>query len=206
MDSDYDLALAGEFVLALMAFEIHDGGRAWKGYPWEVLTHLYEKGLISDPKTKAKSVVLSEEGEARAREAFGQFRPRVTTPPAADTSPVREKSSGLADLQLRQVEKLLEPLCALPDDPKVRSQLKKGFRVEGLSVILFESRPGFRNANEWREEPIAKFTYVKVTGNWKLFCMFRDLRWRAYELLPESRELAALVNEVRLDPTCIFWG
>ena len=41
----------------------------WQGFPWEVLAHLHEQGLISDPKTKAKSVVLTEEGEAQARAA-----------------------------------------------------------------------------------------------------------------------------------------
>jgi mRNA-degrading endonuclease toxin of MazEF toxin-antitoxin module len=63
-----------EAVLALLhlnAFEDHGVVRAWKGMPWEALDRLYERGLIFDPKTKAKSVVLTEEGR---REAEGAFR------------------------------------------------------------------------------------------------------------------------------------
>jgi hypothetical protein len=46
------------------------GARAWKGMPWEATDRLYERGLIGDPKSKAKSVVLTEEGRRAAEEAF----------------------------------------------------------------------------------------------------------------------------------------
>ena len=44
--------------------------RAWKGHDWEALGRLHEKGWISDPVGKAKSVVLSEEGARRAKVLF----------------------------------------------------------------------------------------------------------------------------------------
>jgi Domain of unknown function (DUF6429) len=44
--------------------------RAWKGHDWEALNRLHEKGLISDPKSKAKSVGLSKEDSARAEALF----------------------------------------------------------------------------------------------------------------------------------------
>ena len=62
----YDPDLADELALALMYLTLHDGARAWKGLDWDVLNHLHEKGLISDPRSRAKSVVLSEAGVARA--------------------------------------------------------------------------------------------------------------------------------------------
>jgi len=41
------------------------------------MEHLHAKGFISDPKSKAKSVVLSEEGEKRSREKFAKhFAPK----------------------------------------------------------------------------------------------------------------------------------
>jgi len=39
------------------------GARAWKSHDWDVLDRLHAKGYISDPKSKAKSVVLSPEGK-----------------------------------------------------------------------------------------------------------------------------------------------
>ena len=44
--------------------------RAWKGHDWDALDRLHEKGMIADPKGKAKSVVFTEEGAERARELF----------------------------------------------------------------------------------------------------------------------------------------
>ena len=55
-----------EAVLALLLLGQHDGGRAWKGFDWDAMNRLHEKGYISDPRGKAKSVVFSEEGVIEA--------------------------------------------------------------------------------------------------------------------------------------------
>ena len=44
--------------------------RAWKGHDWEALNRLHQKCLISDPKSKAKSVALSKEGSQKAEALF----------------------------------------------------------------------------------------------------------------------------------------
>lgn len=57
-------------VLALLWLTLHDGHRAWKGHDWDILRRLHEKGLISDPIGKAKSVVLTNDGLRRSEELF----------------------------------------------------------------------------------------------------------------------------------------
>ena len=57
-------------LLYLVRFQIHQCPRAWKSFDWDTLDRLHEKGWISDPKTKAKSVALSEEGLKLAQEFF----------------------------------------------------------------------------------------------------------------------------------------
>ena len=63
-------------VLALLHLGLHDGARAWKGFDWNAMDRLYEKGYICDPRSKAKSVVFTEEGIERAKrlleELFGK--------------------------------------------------------------------------------------------------------------------------------------
>ena len=62
-----------QVVLALLylnSFKEGDGKRAWKSLPWSVMDSLHEKGYISDPATKAKSVWLSEEGDKPSKELF----------------------------------------------------------------------------------------------------------------------------------------
>ena len=44
--------------------------RAWKSFEWETMDRIYEKGYISDPKSKAKSVAMTDEGYRKAEELF----------------------------------------------------------------------------------------------------------------------------------------
>lgn len=77
---DYDTDKVDEAVFALLWLTLHDvneyAGRAWKGHDWDVLDRLHEKGLISDPRSRAKSVVLDAEDirkcEAAFRRLFGK--------------------------------------------------------------------------------------------------------------------------------------
>ena len=59
-----------EAVLALLYPGLHDGVRAWKSFDWDVMDRLHRKGMISNPATKAKSVVFTEEGLHEAEDAF----------------------------------------------------------------------------------------------------------------------------------------
>jgi len=72
---DFDNDKIDEFTLALLFLVTHDrhdgfGARAWKGFDWDTLNRLHEKGYISNPVGKAKSVGMSEEGYLKARELF----------------------------------------------------------------------------------------------------------------------------------------
>ena len=64
---DLDKDKIDDVVLALLYLGLHDGARAWKGFDWDAMDRLHEKGYISDPQSKAKSVVFTEEGLERAR-------------------------------------------------------------------------------------------------------------------------------------------
>ena len=56
--------------LALLYLTLHNGYRAWKGFDWDVLGRLHDKGMIDDPVGKVKSVVFTDEGLERAKELF----------------------------------------------------------------------------------------------------------------------------------------
>lgn len=67
---DYDEDKVDEMVLALLWLTVHDEHRAWKSLDWDAMDRLHSKGYIRDPRDKAKSVVLTEEGERLSRELF----------------------------------------------------------------------------------------------------------------------------------------
>jgi len=61
---DVDGEKLEQVVLALLhmnSFKEGDGRRAWKSLPWAILDSLHEKGYISDPANKNKSVWLTDE-------------------------------------------------------------------------------------------------------------------------------------------------
>ena len=69
----YDENAVDEAVLALMhltTFREASGHRTWKGHDWEVLDRLHQKGFIGNPKSKVRSVDMTEEGARRSRELF----------------------------------------------------------------------------------------------------------------------------------------
>ena len=65
-----DMLLA---LLYLTTFENKSGLRAWKGHDWEALNRLHHKDYISDPVTKAKSVLLTETGAERSKRLFEKY-------------------------------------------------------------------------------------------------------------------------------------
>ncbi len=58
-----------EAVLAVLWLTLHDEVRVWKSIDWNAMDRLHQKGLISDPARKAKSVLFTEEGLAEAERA-----------------------------------------------------------------------------------------------------------------------------------------
>ena len=71
MEIDFDRI--DDTVLALLYLGLHDDGRAWKSFDWEAMNRLYDKGMISDPVGKAKSVAFTEEGRRRSEELFAEL-------------------------------------------------------------------------------------------------------------------------------------
>ena len=53
-------------------FQRSGWGANLEGAGRDTMERLHTKGFISDPKSKAKSFVLSEEGEKRSKELFAK--------------------------------------------------------------------------------------------------------------------------------------
>ncbi len=73
---EFDKEKVDDATLALLWMTMHRdkfGARAWKSFDWDTMHRLHDKGLIGNPKGKAKSVALTEEGEERAKQLFEQM-------------------------------------------------------------------------------------------------------------------------------------
>jgi Domain of unknown function (DUF6429) len=73
---DIDEQRVDEISLALLyltTFKDKSGLRTWKSYSWDVLDRLHESGYIDNPQSKAKSVLLTEEGAKRSKALFEKY-------------------------------------------------------------------------------------------------------------------------------------
>lgn len=71
MDLDEDKI--DEAVLALLRLTLHNERRAWKGFDWDSMDRLHQKGWITDPVGKARSVSFTDEGLQRSERLLEQL-------------------------------------------------------------------------------------------------------------------------------------
>ena len=63
---EIDKEKVDDAILALLFLSLDRDGRAWKGFDWDAMNRLHEKGYIGNPVSKAKSVILTDEGAERS--------------------------------------------------------------------------------------------------------------------------------------------
>lgn len=61
-----------EAALAILSLTVHENGRVWKTFDWDLMDLLHAKGWIVDPRSKAKSVALTKDGERLGQEFLGR--------------------------------------------------------------------------------------------------------------------------------------
>lgn len=108
--------------------------RAWKGHDWDVLNRMFERGWVSDPQTKARSVVVAEAAVRRSRELFERLFGTTDEP--------QHKPTRIAEASGGQDAPRCECGCGTAvrgsdfvpgHDQKLRIQLEK--RVGGLLAL-----------------------------------------------------------------------
>ncbi|MEX0771176.1 MAG: DUF3024 domain-containing protein [Balneolaceae bacterium] len=90
--------------------------------------------------------------------------------------------------------------------PEIRSELDIGCSIRGQSIEIHEIRPQWNKPVIKRKYPVAKTTWVQTQKKWKIYWMRADLKWHAYDPLPEVERLEEFLEEVDRDPGGCFWG
>lgn len=106
---DFDKDKVDDMTLALLYLVICErvkgfGGRAWKSFDWATLNRLHEKGLIMDPKGKAKSVGMTEEGIKRAEALFVKHFGRKLSQARLAVSKIRRDTKRNPSLSISDVD------------------------------------------------------------------------------------------------------
>ena len=115
---------------------------------------------------------------------------------------------AFCEIEAARVNKALDSFMAeRRPPPHIRAELDFGSRVSGHSVELFEVRPKWKGKpGERMEHPIAKTTYVRSRGVWRVFWMRRDLKWHSYEPASEVKSIDEFFHVVSEDAHACFFG
>ena len=114
---------------------------------------------------------------------------------------------ALSEHEVKQIERAVAGFMERRRPPEhIRPELDFGYRVTGQSLELFEVRPTWDKPAEKMEHAIAKATYVKRTGTWKIYWQRADLKWHRYEPYPEARSAEVFLAVVEEDEYACFFG
>jgi hypothetical protein len=115
---------------------------------------------------------------------------------------------ALSEFETKRCEKLISEYVDRCRPPAhIRPELDLGYRVKNQSVELFEIRPVWRGkSGDFMEHPVAKTTYVRTRGIWRIFWQRADLKWHAYEPDAEVKNLEDFIAVVEADEYGCFYG
>jgi Protein of unknown function (DUF3024) len=89
---------------------------------------------------------------------------------------------------------------------KFANEVRLEVTTRGKSIAIHECRPVWRGPpGEWTKTPIAQIRY-EGNGTWTLYFGDRYGKWTMYFDLDTNQPIDVILDEIGVDPTCIFWG
>lgn len=104
------------------------------------------------------------------------------------------------------IESMENYLEKVRPEEAIRDQLDIGYKITGQSVEIFEIRPRPDNSSLKQYPSIAKTTFIKSKGHWKLFWMRADLKWHGYKPNLYLKNLKKVVEIIDKDEFGCFYG
>lgn len=113
---------------------------------------------------------------------------------------------AIPDLKRQLAEAQLGKCCATAFPATYSDQIRLSYKIRGNNITLIASRPAMFQKGTWNDLAIAQFRYRPQQDEWTLCCADRNDRWHLYVDCDPAPELRPLIEEVRDDPTGIFYG
>ena len=114
---------------------------------------------------------------------------------------------AFSELDLKRIDSTVGALCRRRCPAQYRSKVRLEYAVKGQSVVIFETRPQWDDTTApWTVHELAKLTFARTSGDWRLYWLRATLKWNGYEPMPSARSLADLVAEIDRDPHACFFG
>ena len=114
---------------------------------------------------------------------------------------------AISEFEIKRCEKLVGAYIEKHrPPPHVRNQVDLGYRISDQSIEIFEIRPLWKKPDKKIEEMVAKTTYVKKSGLWKVYWQRSDMKWHSYVPTTEVNSLEEFLALVEKDEHGCFYG
>jgi len=114
---------------------------------------------------------------------------------------------AISEFEIKRCERELRKFLDEHQPPAhIRNEIDIGYRIKDQSVEVFEISPHWKNKSEKIEIPVAKATYVKRQGVWKVFWHMSNMQWHGYEPTPKVNSIEDFLALVSEDKHCCFFG
>lgn len=111
------------------------------------------------------------------------------------------------DLERKRIEKAMAAfLVKRRPPPHIRPDLDFGYRLTEQSVEILEIRPQWDDRSIIHERAIAKATFVRTQGLWKVFWMRASLKWHGYDPAPTAASIEEFLSIMEADQCGCFFG
>jgi hypothetical protein len=89
---------------------------------------------------------------------------------------------------------------------EIRPKLDIGWRLDRLTIYLYEIRPQWDKPKIIRHFDCAKATWLLWAKEWRIYWLRASLKWDSYQPLPVVNNLQRFIIEVEKDPYGCFKG
>jgi hypothetical protein len=114
---------------------------------------------------------------------------------------------AFSEFETKRLEKLVGALVEeRRPPPHLRSEVDLKFRIEDLSLEIFEVRASWRGDGTTTENLLAKTTYVKTKNLWRVFWLRSDLKWHSHPRVPQVGTIEEFLALVAEDEGSYFFG
>jgi hypothetical protein len=111
---------------------------------------------------------------------------------------------SLPELDVARVRRWCEQRVPPYIRDKLRIECEPGLR----HLTIVERTPLWADDRDraWTRSPVARLRYTKANRTWTLYWRDSNSRFHRYDRIPPASHVEALLQEIDLDPTAIFWG
>lgn len=76
-----------------------------------------------------------------------------------------------------------------------------------VTISLWDLWPGGSSSQPgWIEQTFARLRYTASRGEWSIYWMDRNQRWRYYDLFTPGPDINSALHCIDRDEVCVFWG